>query len=61
MVCVVPRVHAEARECYDLETFYRDMKIDEDPWEGLSYDEWLEQNPIPEKWLRRLERDELED
>ena len=32
----------------------------EDPYAGLTYDEWLERNPIPEKWLARLERDEVE-
>ena len=53
--------NAEARECYDLEKFYEDMRVDVDPWEGMTYDEWLERHPIPEKWLRRLERDEMED
>jgi len=52
---------SEARECYDLESFIGGLREGEDPYEGLSYDEWLERNPIPEKWLKRLERDELED
>ncbi len=30
------------------------------PPAGLSYEEWLEKNPVPEKWQRRLERDEEE-
>jgi hypothetical protein len=51
---------AEAREVFDLENFYNNMKIGEDPYSGMTYDEWLEKNPIPEKWLKRLEKDELE-
>ena len=27
---------------------------------GLTYEEWLQRNPIPDKWLKRLERDEEE-
>lgn len=26
----------------------------------MTYEEWLARNPIPEKWLKRLERDEAE-
>ena len=26
----------------------------------MTYEEWLVKNPIPEKWLKRLERDEEE-
>lgn len=51
----------EAREVFDIENFYANMKIDEDPWEGMSFEEWLEANPVPEKWIRRLERDEMEE
>jgi hypothetical protein len=43
---------------FDLEDFYANMKQGEDPFEGYTYEEWLEANPVPEKWLRRLERDE---
>ena len=32
----------------------------EDPDAGLTYEEWLQKHPIPEKWLKRLERDEEE-
>lgn len=44
---------------FDLENMYTNMKHGEaEP--SLTYDEWLAKNPIPEKWLRRLERDEEE-
>jgi hypothetical protein len=45
---------------FDLEAFYGRMRLGEDPYEGQTYDEWLAANPIPEKWLARLERDEAE-
>ena len=43
---------------FDLENFYSNMRIGVDPYEGYTYDEWLAANPIPEKWMRRLEKDE---
>lgn len=55
---IVNVMDAEAREVFDLENFYSNMKIGVDPYEGYSFDEWLAANPIPEKWKRRLERDE---
>ncbi len=45
---------------FDLENLYGSMRLGEDPFAGMTYDEWLAANPIPEKWLKRLERDELE-
>lgn len=57
---IVNVMDAEARECFDLENFYLNMKAGVDPWAGMTYDEWLEANPIPEKWLRRIEKDEEE-
>lgn len=100
---VVNVFDAEAREVFDLEKMYTDMRPGEDPNEGecgrvcaprallyrrcadaaaigripaimtllryvspfspragLTYEEWLQKNPIPEKWLKRLERDEEE-
>ena len=26
----------------------------------MTYEEWLEMHPIPDKWTKRLERDEVE-
>jgi ribosome-associated protein len=57
---IVNVMDAEARECFALEDMYENMKLGEEPDAGLTYDEWLEKYPIPEKWLRRLERDEEE-
>ena len=57
---IVNVMDAEAREVFGLEVMYAGMKAGEDPTAGMTYDEWLEANPIPEKWLKRLERDELE-
>jgi len=57
---VVNIMDAEAREVFDLEKMYENMEIGKDPYAGLSYEEWLDANPIPEKWLARLERDEEE-
>lgn len=57
---IVNIMDAESREVFDLEKFYEDMKLGVDPYAGMSYDEWLEANPVPEKWLLRLERDEFE-
>ena len=57
---IVNIMDAEAREVFDLENFYSNMKLGEDPYAGMTYDEWLEKNPIPEKWLKRLEKDEME-
>lgn len=48
---------AVAREAFDLERFYETMKANQDPWEGLSFDQWLAANPVPERWLQRLEAD----
>ena len=49
---------AEAREVFDLENFYFNMRIGVDPFEGYTYDEWLVANPIPKKCLERDELDE---
>jgi ribosome-associated protein len=58
---IVNVMDEEAREVFALEPMYERMVDGEDPeMVGLSYDEWLEKNPIPEKWLRRLEKDEAE-
>jgi len=57
---IVNVMDAETREVFALEAFYESMKIGTDPYAGMTYDTWLEANPVPEKWLRRLERDEAE-
>lgn len=58
---IVNVMDADARECFDLEAMYERMVDGEDPeMQGLTYEEWLEKNPIPEKWLKRLEKDEEE-
>lgn len=51
---------AEAREVFALEGFYENMKIGEDPYAGMSYDEWLAANPVHPKWIARLQRDDDE-
>ena len=51
---------AEAREVFALESFYEEMKLGEDPYAGMSYDEWLAKNPVHPKWIARLQRDEEE-
>jgi hypothetical protein len=47
---------------FDLEAMYTNMGPpgSPDPDSGLTYEEWLQKHPIPEKWLKRLERDEEE-
>jgi len=57
---IVSVMDAEAREVFDLERFWGGMTLGRDPNEGLSFDDWLEKNPVPDKWNRRLERDEEE-
>ena len=57
---IVNIMDSEARECFDLEKMYETMEIGKDPYEGMTYEQWLEKNPVPEKWLARLERDERE-
>lgn len=49
---------SEARACFDIEGLYKDMVVGQNPYEGWSFDEWLEENPIPDAWIKRLERDE---
>jgi ribosome-associated protein len=57
---IVNVMDAEARECFALEGFYEGMELGKDPYEGMTFDEWLAKNPVPDKWLARLERDERE-
>jgi ribosome-associated protein len=57
---IVNVMDAEARECFALEGFYEKMELGKDPYEGMTFDEWLAANPVPDKWLARLERDEKE-
>ena len=57
---IVSVMDAEAREVFALEGMYEGMELGKDPYAGMTYDEWLVDNPIPEKWLQRLERDEIE-
>jgi hypothetical protein len=57
---IVNVMDQEAREVFDLESFYEGMKEGVDPYAGMTYDEWLEKNPIHAKWLERLQRDEDE-
>ena len=57
---IINVMDADARECFALEPMYEAMREGVDPHAGMSYDEWLEANPIPQKWLDRLARDEEE-
>jgi ribosome-associated protein len=57
---IVSVMDADAREVFDLERFWEGMVEGKDPYEGMTYEQWLEKNPIPDKWLQRLERDERE-
>jgi len=57
---IVSVMDAEAREVFALEGMYESMELGKDPYAGMTYEEWLAVNPIPEKWLQRLERDEVE-
>ena len=57
---IVNIMDAEARECFDLERMYEGMELGKDPYAGMTYEQWLAANPVPEKWLARLERDEEE-
>jgi len=57
---IVNIMDADARECFALEPMYEAMVEGVDPHAGMTYDEWLEANPIPQKWLDRLARDEEE-
>lgn len=57
---IVNIMDAETREALALEDFYEAMVEGQDPYAGMTYEEWLEANPIPDKWLARLERDERE-
>ena len=57
---IVNVMDGDARESFALEAFYEGMKIGQDPYEGLTHEQWLVQNPIPEKWMRRLEKDDEE-
>ena len=57
---IVSFMDAETREVFALESFWNNMVEGKDPYENMTYDEWLEKNPIPEKWIKRLEKDELE-
>jgi hypothetical protein len=45
---------------FDLENFYTNMKLGVNPYEGYTFDEWLAANPVPEKWKKRLERDDAD-
>ena len=58
--CLCELTSAEAREVFDLENFDLNVKLGVDPYEGCSFDEWLAANPVPEKWRKRLERDEAD-
>ena len=51
---------ADTRTALGLEQFYAGMKLGVDPYEGMTYDEWLDANPIPEVWLQKHDRDEEE-
>jgi ribosome-associated protein len=57
---IVNVMDAVARECFALEGFYEKMELGKDPYEGQTFDQWLAANPVPDKWLARLERDEAE-
>jgi hypothetical protein len=51
---------AEAREVFALEKYWEGMVLGQDPHAGLTFDQWLRENPVPERWNARLERDEVE-
>lgn len=57
---IVSVMDAEAREVFALEEFWNSMVIGQDPYQGMTHEEWLSKNPIPEKWIKRLEKDEIE-
>lgn len=57
---IVNVMAADVRAALDLEAFYEKMELGKDPYAGMTYDAWLEANPIPDAWLQRLERDERE-
>jgi hypothetical protein len=52
-------MHAEAREVFDIEQYYESMR-NGNPYANITYEEWLARNPLPEKWMRRLAKDEAE-
>jgi hypothetical protein len=55
---IVNVMAADVRAALDLEAFYEKMELGKDPYAGMTYDAWLDANPIPDAWLQRLERDE---
>ncbi len=57
---IVNVMAADVRAALDLEAFYEKMELGKDPYAGMTYDAWLDANPIPDAWLQRLERDERE-
>lgn len=57
---IVNIMASDARAAFDLENFYKGLKQGEDPYAGMTFDEWLEANPVPDVWLARLQRDEEE-
>ena len=57
---IVSVMDAEAREVFALEKYWEGMVLGQDPHAGLTFDQWLRENPVPERWNARLERDEVE-
>ena len=57
---IVSVMDAEAREVFALEKYWEGMVLGQDPHAGLTFDQWLRDNPVPERWNARLERDEVE-
>lgn len=57
---IVNVMDADARAAFDLENFYKSLKTGQDPYAGMTFDQWLAANPVPDVWLRRLERDEAD-
>jgi ribosome-associated protein len=55
---IVSIMDDNAREVFDLEGLYEKLSNGNDPYQGMTYEQWLIANPVPEKWLARLAKDE---
>jgi ribosome silencing factor RsfS/YbeB/iojap len=55
---IVSIMDDDAREVFDLEGLYEKLSNGNDPYQGMTYEQWLIANPVPEKWLARLAKDE---
>lgn len=57
---IVNIMDADAREAFDLETMYGNMVLGEDPHDGYTFEQWLAENPVPDKWIERLLQDDAD-